>query len=429
VIRLYAVAGNPVLPSLSPELFEASAADGAYVRLASNSAAHALQFAREAPLAGMNVTAPFKEDMAKLVTPGDDAVRTTGAVNVVVNRDGDMVGYNTDCMGVVEALRAHGLAPYGKRAVVFGAGGSAKAAAWALKSAGAGQIVIINRTFSRAMDAARRIGCDAAPLGELSGRLQQAEVFVSCVPRALEALPSLELPRHLVVLDADYHGSALERAAQQAGCAVVSGREWLLHQAVGTRVLFNGTTPLVDAMADFLRKPTHPCNKPSVALVGFMGAGKSTVGPLLASRLGLHFAETDEEVVRIAGAPDVRGIFEQQGEAAFRLLESTVVRRIHAARRTVFSLGGGALLDPDNLAAVRHAALVVWLWVDAGTAHDRAGDGTRPLLGNRDQARALLASRTDGYARAADLVIDTRQGSIAELADRIADEIRNAQRA
>jgi len=430
---LYAVAGNPVLPSMSPALFRAALAGmptgGAYVRLAARSACEALRFAMQAPLAGMNVTAPFKEEMAALVQAGDEAVRTTGAVNVVVNRDGALEGYNTDCVGVVGALTAQGCNPAGKRALVFGAGGAAKAAAYALKSAGASSVVMLNRTLSRAQAAAARLGCSAAPLGELSRRLEEADILVSCVPRALSALPGLSLSSRLVVLDADYHGSSLELFARESGCWVVSGRDWLLHQAVGTHLLFAGTSAPLQSLADALAPSVpRPWHKRNVALLGFMGAGKTAVGPLVAARLGFGFVDSDQEIQKSAGV-DVHAIFEQRGEQGFREIESAVVRRLESAVQTVFSLGGGAFTTADNFERTCRNAMVVWLWADADTCWARAADGTRPLLGSSEQAHALMSARTAAYGRAADLVIDTTSAAPGEIANRIVDEIRNAQRA
>jgi shikimate kinase len=189
--------------------------------------------------------------------------------------------------------------------------------------------------------------------------------------------------------------------------------------------LFDGASVSAASLASAMSAPPA-WSKPNVALVGFMGAGKSTLASLIAAGLGFDCLDTDRELERLTGTP-VSSILQQQGEAAFRELESGVVKGIEAATGCVVSLGGGALSRTDTMTVLQRAALVVWLWADAATCWDRASDGTRPLLGSPDHAEALLATRTPQYARASDLVIDTTNATPEELAERVVDEIRNAR--
>src|ERR1035437_2323508 len=99
----------------------------------------------------------------------------------------------------------------------------------------------------------------------------------------------------------------------------------------------------------------------NVALIGFMGAGKTSVGRLVAENLGFEFLDTDELIQSRAGRT-IADIFAKEGEPAFRALEKQVVQELSARKKTVISTGGGLPTDPENLAALKSYALVVCLW-------------------------------------------------------------------
>lgn len=154
-----------------------------------------------------------------------------------------------------------------------------------------------------------------------------------------------------------------------------------------------------------------------IVLIGFMGAGKSTVGRLLASTVGLPFIDTDAEIAGRSGT-SIPEIFATQGEPAFRALEREVVTDVLAGRDAVVSLGGGALEDPSARAALEWAK-VVFLDVDFAVALARAGDTLeRPMLARGDP-KALYDTRKEIYARLADFSIDTTDRNPQEVAEDI----------
>jgi shikimate kinase len=161
----------------------------------------------------------------------------------------------------------------------------------------------------------------------------------------------------------------------------------------------------------------------AIVLMGFMGTGKSEVGRRLAKRLGRAFTDTDELVEQRAGRT-IREIFETDGEPAFRALERAAVA--DAVRRGgVVAVGGGAVLDPLNLAALRAAGILVHLTAPPDVIRARVGDaGTRPLLAGRSDTTVerLLAERRAAYAAAADFTVDTA----GRTADEVVEEIRMA---
>jgi shikimate kinase len=146
----------------------------------------------------------------------------------------------------------------------------------------------------------------------------------------------------------------------------------------------------------------------NVILVGFMGAGKSSAGRILARRLARCFVETDEMITAREGR-SIPEIFEERGEAHFRTLEDEVVRLLALKRGDVIATGGGLPCAEDRLEALRSIGTVVWLGGDFATLYERAlRGGDRPMLHGktREQAEALYEARKVFYAQA-DLVVET----------------------
>jgi shikimate kinase len=136
-----------------------------------------------------------------------------------------------------------------------------------------------------------------------------------------------------------------------------------------------------------------------LALTGFMGAGKSTVGRRLARITGMRFVDSDDEIVRVHGP--VSQIFAEHGEQRFRALERETLERLCAAEPSVIAVGGGAVLDPRNRVLLRQHGYIVHLAISAQGAHARVAHRThRPLLGEApsiERVRELLAARKDAY--------------------------------
>jgi shikimate kinase len=157
-------------------------------------------------------------------------------------------------------------------------------------------------------------------------------------------------------------------------------------------------------------------------LVGFMGAGKTTVGPLVARTLGWDFLDMDGTIEERAGLGIAR-IFEERGEPAFRALEHEVALHAAGFERLVIAAGGGAFAEPATREALRRGAFTVWLRCDLDTILARIPpDGGRPLAANRAIMRDLLARREPSY-RLADAVVDASGGNPAEVAFRIVQAV------
>lgn len=165
----------------------------------------------------------------------------------------------------------------------------------------------------------------------------------------------------------------------------------------------------------------------NILLIGLMGSGKSSVGRIVAAKLGFQFLDTDQIVVESAGKT-IPQIFESEGEAAFRLRESAALRSLIPREGCVIATGGGIVTQPRNLPLLRHLGFAVWLEADIPTlARRTASSHDRPLLHTEDpkaKLRKLLEARHPLYKQAADLRIQTDDLSQDETAYGIAESAR-----
>jgi shikimate kinase len=161
-----------------------------------------------------------------------------------------------------------------------------------------------------------------------------------------------------------------------------------------------------------------------IVLVGFMGAGKSTIGAIVARRLGYRFEDMDRRIEARTGRR-IAEIFREDGEAAFRALELEEARTLASLPRCVVAAGGGAFAREDTRKALQQGAVTVWLRCAPETLLARVGhDPSRPLAGNRDIMRALLAEREPSYSLA-DVAVDGSIGTPQQVADRVMALVRN----
>ena len=206
---------------------------------------------------GANVTIPHKEAALELATDPTPRARAIGAANTLIFRDGAIAADNTDAPGLVDAI---GRDLKGATAVVLGAGGSGRAAAYALREAGAARVAVWNRTPERAQRLARDLGVEATDTPT------QADVLVNCTSAGLDARTSQF--KHLpidadaigawpTVVDLVYRpgGTPLVEAARAAGCVAVDGLDILVHQGALSFKAWTGLEPPLDAMREGARGP------------------------------------------------------------------------------------------------------------------------------------------------------------------------------
>jgi len=409
---LYGVLGNPVYHSRSPELFKEclriSNLRGSYLRLAVDSVEEGITLAKQLGVCALNVTAPFKEEAFNLV-PNDSR---TGSINCI--DVSNSVGFSTDEAGIIESLPVVG----GKNVVVIGAGGAARSAIWATLSAG-GKVSVRNRTYSKAVNLARQFGITVATDQDIS----DAEILINTTPGMV--IPETLLKKTQLALDAIYGTETpFSKAVREKGLDFIPGTEWLIHQGLSAFKQFTGNTVNASEVRDAVLKRRAVKR---LFLVGMMGSGKSTLGPILAERLGWEFFELDELIVRRA-EKTIPQIFSEHGETFFRELEREELLKCSDIPNAVISTGGGAVVQNSDLLTQRGET--IWLYSPLSVLSHRTAIAERPLLSGSVDPDARLASiwqeRRTKYADVASLVIQTSEKDPAELARRLSEEIHKA---
>ena len=166
-------------------------------------------------------------------------------------------------------------------------------------------------------------------------------------------------------------------------------------------------------------------NKKNIYLIGLMGAGKTTIGRLLAKSLGLPFYDSDKAIEDITGV-DITTIFEFEGEKGFRLREKKMIKELTELEEIVLATGGGVILNEENRVRLKENGFVVYLQCSIDKIVDRTSrNSKRPLLnvGNpREKIQALLDERESLYLSSADFVIDSGKMQSKAVAKEILKE-------
>jgi shikimate kinase len=164
----------------------------------------------------------------------------------------------------------------------------------------------------------------------------------------------------------------------------------------------------------------------NIALIGFMGTGKTSVGRLVSDQLHFQYLDTDEMIQAVTGKT-IADIFAKEGEPAFRALEKKTVADLAARTKTVISAGGGLPVNPANLASLKSHALIVCLWASPEKIWERVKNQThRPLLHDPDpqkKIRELLVIREPFYKQA-DVLLNTELRSLREVASQVVHQYR-----
>ncbi len=239
--QLFGIIGNPVGHSLSPAIhnaaFKALGINSVYLAFQVNNLEGAIAGVRSLGIRGASVTVPHKVEVMRHLDALSDESKRIGAVNTVINANGILTGHNTDCEGSMRALGEKILLA-GKRVVLLGAGGAARAIAFGLKAKGA-RVLILNRTRQKAKHLAHDIGAEFGDLSRIN-LIQNSDVLVNAA--TLCVIPKHVLHKNLTVFDIVYGNqeTTLIRDAKLAGCTVIEGQSMLLHQAIIQFELFTG---------------------------------------------------------------------------------------------------------------------------------------------------------------------------------------------
>lgn len=365
-------------------------------------------FLKNGDFSGLNVTIPYKKEVIPYLSELSPTAKKMGCVNTVLRKsDGTLYGHNTDYFGFTSLVRHAGLSVTGKKVLVLGSGGASNTAVAALKDLGASPVVISRSgennygNLHLHRDAAAIV--NATPVG------MYPNTGVSPIDLAL--FPHLE-----GVLDVIYNPARTQLLldAEKLGIPRENGLWMLVAQAKEAAEVFTGGKISDEVIEKIYRELSHQMK--NIVLIGMPGCGKSTIGALLAEKLGRTLADADEKIISLAGK-SIPDIFAQDGEPTFRDWETKALTELGKQSGLVIATGGGCVTQKRNYPLLHQNGYLVWLERDCSVLPT---DG-RPLSQANDLGK-MYAARKPLYEVFADIRVENT-GTPAETVQKILDAL------
>lgn len=348
-------------------------------------------FVKGCPFDGFNITIPYKKQIIPFLDEVSKAAREIGAVNTVAVRNGKKCGYNTDYAGFLKTFERYHVGINGKNALVLGSGGASSVAVKALEDRGAKSVTVVSRSgeidYENCYDLVdTNIIVNATPVGtnpDLDGSIIDLKRF-----------PKLEF-----VFDLVYNPckTKLLLQAEESGVKYSNGLCMLVGQALEAEKIWTGKdysdADLKNGIS-FLKRMTT-----NIALIGMPSSGKSTIGKVLAKRLGKELYDTDKIVLKNTGKT-AEEIINERGEKAFRDEEEIAVKEALLHGGAIVALGGGAVLREKSRQYLKQTAFTVYVKRPLELLSSKG----RPLSQERG-VEALYNERAHIYEGAGDFTV------------------------
>ena len=339
----------------------------------------------------INVTIPYKIDVMPYLYEIDQRAQAVGSVNTIVNRNGNLYGYNTDFGGFLYLLKHNNIDVKNKKVLVLGKGGASKAIIAVLHYLQAKQIITVYYKQSN----------DAITYEQCQKLHNDADVIINTTPVGmypnLDGCP-IDLEHYTncnAVVDIIYNPikTKLLLEAQKHNMIAVGGLEMLIAQAKYAVEIFLNTSIPEYKIDDIYKEMLF--EKKNVVLIGMPSSGKTTIGAELAKLLHKDFVDIDAQIVSKIGMP-ISNYFEQYGENAFREIETEVTKEFAGKNNIVISTGGGCIKKPENMLYLSMNGVI--LLVERDLSKLIVGEG-RPLSSSINAIEKMYQERFPIYMR------------------------------
>lgn len=417
----YGLIGKTLVHSYSKEIHEAL---GRYqYQLFSLAEDEMPDFINARDFRGLNVTIPYKKDVIPLCDAVTDLARGIGAVNTlfwknasgtgssesISQEDKILVGHNTDYEGFLYAASRAGIDFEGKGVLILGTGGTSLMARRAAADQNAAKIYIASRhpetdppSGSEIQDAGILSTVSYDQLPEIANSI---DVIVNTTPvgtfpnNMQQVIRLKDFPGCQAVIDVIYNPfkTALLLEAEKLGLKYTNGLPMLVAQATAAAGYFLGTPGAFQKENQRIIKSMKQ-QMGNIVLIGMPGTGKSLIGKFLAELTGKTLQDTDAKIEEEAKMT-IPEIFEKEGEAGFRDRESAICKKLGKERNLIIATGGGAILRPENVDALRQNGTLVHIT----RSIDKLPTRGRPLSKNIETLKKMEAQRMPLYKAAADI--------------------------
>lgn len=417
----YGLIGRTLVHSYSKEIHEAL---GRYqYQLFSLAEDEMPDFINARDFRGLNVTIPYKKDVIPLCDEVTDLARGIGAVNTlfwknasgtgasesISQEDKILVGHNTDYEGFLYAASRAGIDFEGKGVLILGTGGTSLMARRAAADQNAAKIYIASRhpemdppSGSELQNAEILSTVSYDQLPEIAASI---DVIVNTTPvgtfpnNMQQVIRLKDFPGCQAVIDVIYNPfkTALLLEAEKLGLKYTNGLPMLVAQATAAAGYFLGTPGAFQKENQRIIKAMKQ-QMGNIVLIGMPGTGKSLIGKLLAELTGKTLQDTDAKIEEEAKMT-IPEIFEKEGESGFRDRESAICKKLGKERNLIIATGGGAILRPENVDALRQNGTLVHIT----RSIDKLPTRGRPLSKNIETLKKMEAQRMPLYKEAADI--------------------------
>lgn len=349
-------------------------------------------FFKKRAFKGINVTVPYKEKVLKYIDELDDTAKSTKNVNTIINKNGKLIGYNTDYYGLKQSINLLNISLENKTCMILGTGGASKTIQALLKKEKAKKVFIVSRTPSRNQISYAEIDkCDinilfnATPIGLYPNNYDK----VINLPgfKNLEAVFDLiynPLNTHLVL-------EAKENKIKTSG-----GLTMLIEQARYADKLFFDREDLMKI--DYRQVYQRLQN---IVFIGMPYSGKTTISKRIAEELNYEFIDLDNEFVKKNNI-NIEDYFKKYGEDEFRKIENEICFLFAKKNHIVISTGGGIIENKENILALKQNGIIIYVQRD----YDKINfDLSRPLAKNIEEYKILLNKRKKLYEKYANIIV------------------------
>ena len=350
-----------------------------------------VDFLQNGDFSGTNVTIRYKKDVIPYLDEISPIAQKLGAVNIIVRRNGKLIGHNSDHFGFQSMVEKSGLSPAGKKCLVLGSGGASVTVQSVLKDFGA-QVVVISRSGENNYDnlhlhADAAIIVNTTPLG-MYPHTGQAPLNVAQFPQLEGVLDIVYNPaRTQIMLDVEKLGTPTMNGLWMLVAQAKEAAEWFTNSVISDEK--------ISEIYEILRQQME-----NIVLIGMPGCGKSTVGKQLAEITGKEFVDADEKIAQLAGK-SIPEIFAEDGEEVFRSFETKALEELGKRSGLVIATGGGCVTKERNYPLLHQNGTIIWL----KRGLDQLPTDGRPLSQAGDLAK-MYEIRRPMYEAFADHAID-----------------------